>query len=154
MLEIDTLGGLAIRRDGHPISTLAPRKAEALLIYLACTGRAHAREVLAELLWDERSQEQALTNLRKAIAGLRRELAPYLAITRRTVGLTNAGTYRLDVTELEAGLRPGSKELAQIGRLSVLQAEHLERTLALYRGDFLAGFYIRECLKITHKYKE
>src|SRR5258708_9068049 len=84
-LEIQTLGGLAIRRDNQPMPTLAPRKAEALLVYLACTGRAQPREALAELLWNERSQEQALTNLRKAIVTLRRELAPYLAISRQAV---------------------------------------------------------------------
>jgi DNA-binding SARP family transcriptional activator len=36
MLEISTLGGLSIRHDGEPVTGLASRKVEALLVYLAC----------------------------------------------------------------------------------------------------------------------
>jgi DNA-binding SARP family transcriptional activator len=145
MLEIATLGGLTIRRDGQNVTTLASRKAEALLLYLACTGRAHAREVLAELLWDERSQEQALTNLRKAIAVLRRELAPYLHITRQAIGLNASASVQVDIAQLENGLRILSKYRGQADGLSASAADQLEHALALYRGDFLVGFYIREC---------
>jgi DNA-binding SARP family transcriptional activator len=58
-LEIYTLGGLRLLWDDEPIPDLGSRKAEALLVYLACTGRAQSREVLADLLWDDRSQSQA-----------------------------------------------------------------------------------------------
>src|SRR5438034_186110 len=58
-LEIVTLGGLAIRRNGRLLTGFVSRKAEALLVYLACTGREHARESLADLLWDEPSGSQS-----------------------------------------------------------------------------------------------
>ena len=64
LLNIRLLGGVSLALDDLPITDLPSRKAEALLVYLACRQRPVAREVLAELLWDERGQEQGLANLR------------------------------------------------------------------------------------------
>ena len=71
-LRIETLGGLSIWLD-HRVSAanddkaqrlhFDARSAEALLVYLACQGRALARDTLAEFFWPDRSQEQARTNL-------------------------------------------------------------------------------------------
>ena len=49
MLEIVTFGGLQIRQGARPIVDLGARKAEALLVYLACSRRAQPRELLADL---------------------------------------------------------------------------------------------------------
>jgi DNA-binding SARP family transcriptional activator len=62
-MRIHTLGGLTFECNGQPVTGFVSRKVEALLVYLARTQRAHAREVLAELLWPERSQSQSLTAL-------------------------------------------------------------------------------------------
>src|SRR5262245_38425383 len=97
VLEIVTLGGLVLRHNGKLVTTFASRKAEALLVYVAYTGRAQSREALAELLWDERSQTQSLTNLRTVLASLRQQLAPYLAADRQSIGMNPDSTYRLDV---------------------------------------------------------
>ena len=67
MLRIDTLGGLSITRDGEAVTQLATRKVAALLVYLASTERPCAREILAELMWEERTPERALGNLRVAL---------------------------------------------------------------------------------------
>jgi len=48
-LEVRTLGGLAIFRDGTAIANFDQRKVPALLVYLACAERPQSREVLAEL---------------------------------------------------------------------------------------------------------
>jgi len=129
VLQIRTLGGLAIRHDGEPVTGLASRKVEALLIYLACTGRAHPREVLAEVFWEERSQSQAMANLRVALPRLRAQLAPYVTITRESVALDPGAHVWLDVAELEKRLNAGQ----------------IEEAVGLYQGDFLAGFYVRGC---------
>jgi DNA-binding SARP family transcriptional activator len=63
-LEIFTLGGVRILRGGEPVEGLSNRKAEAILIYLASTRQAQSREVLADWLWDERTQSQALVRER------------------------------------------------------------------------------------------
>jgi predicted ATPase/DNA-binding SARP family transcriptional activator len=134
-LQIDTLGGLTIQLGkipGAPSAEAAQplhfdaRTAEALLVYLACHARPLAREMLAELLWPERSQEQALANLRSCIHRLRLQLAPYLATTRQTVAFAPGASIQVDACELEAHLSAG----------------HLVEAVALYRGDFLHGFHL------------
>src|SRR5258708_15633870 len=100
LLDIIALGGLTIRHNGKKVTGFVSRKTEALLVYLACTGREHPREVLADLLWDDRSQEQAMKNLRTVISSLRQHLEPYIDDSRTTANLS--GPYRLDVADLES----------------------------------------------------
>jgi DNA-binding SARP family transcriptional activator len=80
LLEIFTFGGFQLRCGGKPVSGLASRKAEALLVYLTVTGTPQPREVLADLFWEERPQAQALSNLRTVLSRLRKQLGVYLAI--------------------------------------------------------------------------
>ena len=63
-LVLHTLGGFTLMLDGQPVADLVSRKAAALLVYLACTRQPQPRDVLADLLWDDATQEQALGNLR------------------------------------------------------------------------------------------
>jgi DNA-binding SARP family transcriptional activator/tetratricopeptide (TPR) repeat protein len=135
MLRLTTFGNLAIELDGRPLSGLASRKAEALLVYLACDPRTHPREVLADLLWDDRSQKQALANLRVVLSSLRKELGDYVDITRDTAGVRPEVAIWLDVAQLEATLQQ---------RLSAASVPEYEAAVALYRGEFLAGFFLQE----------
>jgi DNA-binding SARP family transcriptional activator len=104
-LKITTFGGLKLLLDDRPVVGLTSHKAEALLVYLACNPRAYAREVLAELLWDERSQSQALGNLRVALTSLRKQLMAYVTISRERVSLNPDADIWLDVSELEAAIQ-------------------------------------------------
>ena len=76
LLKVYTLGGVKILLDEQTVTDLANRKAEALLVYLAATPRPQARELLADLLWDERTQSQAQSNLRTVLTVLRKRFAP------------------------------------------------------------------------------
>src|SRR4051794_1893631 len=101
MLSIRTFGGLAIwlGEMAHPANHMSKsgaavrsvkfetRTVDALLVYLACQGRPLGRDFLAELLWPERTQKQARSNLSVAIHRLRRQLDPYLLITRQSLAL-------------------------------------------------------------------
>lgn len=127
-LRINTLGSLSISLDGEPVTGLASRKVEAILVYLACTGRVHPREVLGEFFWEERTQERAMGNLRVALASLRKELGEYVEITRDTAAINPEADIWLDVHELESKLDGG------------LVANAVE----LYQGPFLEGFFLRE----------
>ena len=114
------------------------RKVEALLVYLAYTGRPHPREQLAEFLWDDRPQAQSLTNLRATLSRLNEQLAPFLLSTRKTVALRSGAQVWVDAVELRIALEANRLPLSNSS------ARRLERVLALYQGDFLAGFYISE----------
>src|SRR5258708_11327141 len=148
LLDIIALGGLTIRGNGKQVTGFVSRKAEALLVYLACTAREHPREVLADLLWDDRPQKQAMSNLRTVIASLRQRLEPYIDASRTTVGL--AGAYRLDVAVLEMGLISASNAWRRDGNLDQSAALRLAETLTLYRGDFLEGFSIYDGRGVEH----
>jgi pimeloyl-ACP methyl ester carboxylesterase len=51
-LQIDLLGGLAIRRSGATVPLPASRKARALLAFLILTDKPQHRERLCDLFWD------------------------------------------------------------------------------------------------------
>lgn len=144
MLEIRTFGSLSILLDGAPLAGLASRKATALLLYLAYTRAAHAREVLAELFWEEQGQEQALGNLRVALASLKAQLAPYLEITRQSLAWNpNSPTY-FDAVELNCVAGAAARARDQGRPLRDDEQLGLDAVLADYRGDFLRGFYLKD----------
>jgi predicted ATPase/DNA-binding SARP family transcriptional activator len=127
-LEISTLGRLEILRNGVKVRDFPTRKVEALLVYLACTGRAHSREQLAEFLWDDRA----------TLSRLNEQLAPFLLSTRKTVAIRQEEQVWVDAVELQTALKANKLPLSNSS------ANRLERFLTLYKGDFLAGFYINE----------
>ena len=128
MLEIRTFGGLQLTTGGQTVTGLASRKAEALLVYLAVTGRPHSREILANLFWDERSQTQSLANLRTVLSSLRQNIGDYLEISRDYAGINPDAEIWLDLQEFEQ----------QIG------SARLEKAISIYKGDFLEGFMVRD----------
>jgi DNA-binding SARP family transcriptional activator len=140
-LEIFTLGGVRIMRGGEPVLGLSNRKAEAILIYLASTRRPQPREVLADLLWDERTQSQALAYLRVALSALRKALEGSLVIGRETVALNLAEPVWMDSVQLEDCL----KVVHQQGKVTAETAPQVAGALELYQGDFLEGFSVSDC---------
>lgn len=130
-LHIELLGGMTIRHNGKLVTGFESRKAEALLAYLACRQRPFPRPALAALLWDESTPKQALANLRKLLSQLRKQLADYLLITRRTVAFNTDSNYRLDVEIFRE-------------KIATAEPQQLETAMALYQGDFLDGFYLRD----------
>jgi WD40 repeat protein/DNA-binding SARP family transcriptional activator len=139
VLEIRALGGLVIERHGQPVTGFSTRKSEALLVYLAFTRRSYSREVLAEFFWPDRTQTQSLSNLRRMLADVRRQVEPYVGTSRDSVEIRSCW---LDVTEFEAHLAAAEQRGATGGAVSYAAADELKAALALYRGDFLEGFTV------------
>jgi DNA-binding SARP family transcriptional activator len=136
-LELSLLGGFTARVAAGPALRLPTKKAEALLAYLALpAGQAHARDKLASLLWSEASDEQARGSLRRTLADIRKVLAeaggPSLAIDGRTVAL-DPGSLEVDAATVERLVADGTPAA-------------LERVVALYQGDLLAGHAVDETL--------
>jgi predicted ATPase/DNA-binding SARP family transcriptional activator/Flp pilus assembly protein TadD len=132
-LEMKFLGDLSIRQDGVPLAALKSKKGQALLCYLAVTGRTYKRPTLASLFWPEVPDINALLNLRKTLHLLNQYLSPFFVISRHTIALNQAATTWLDVAEFEA--RTSGQP----------DAEQLHAAAALYRGDFLRDFYLPDC---------
>ncbi len=150
-LEIQLFGPVSIALDGVPVTGLRSRKAEALLVYLACQKRPYSREALADLLWDDRPQDQALANLRSLLSGLNKQLGAFLTVTRHTVSFNLEADYWLDADAFARLLGAGDWGLGTreqglgIRESSISNLQALEEAAALYRGDFLEGFYLRDC---------
>jgi DNA-binding SARP family transcriptional activator/predicted ATPase len=132
-LEIRLFGGLRIALDGVPLTDFMSQKVPALLAYLALNPGPQRRDDLAALLWGELPDADARNNLRQAIANLRRALDAHLLITRETVELRPDACF-LDVAAFESELRQPAAS----------QSQRLETATTRYRGDFLAGFFVRD----------
>ncbi len=90
-LTIELLGGLTVKLHGRPLTTFKSRKAEALLVYLACGARPYPREELAAFFWDSSDPAQAQANLRKTLSDLRQHLDEFFFIDRHAIGLNLTG---------------------------------------------------------------
>lgn len=131
-LAINLLGAPEVLLDGASVR-FDTRKAMALLAYLACTGRAHTRDALATLLWPEYAD--ARNALRRTLSTLHNTLgAGWLTIERDHVALVPQPALALDVAHFLAGTEPST------------DADQLAASLERYRGDFLAGFTLRDSL--------
>lgn len=143
-LRITTLGELTIELDGESVSGLASRKAEALLVYLAITGKTHAREALATMLWDDRPLGRSLGNLSVLINSLKQDLAPFLVIDRASLGISVGGGLWVDVDEINRLKLPLESGGGRTATADESDLEAVEQALGLYRGAFLLGFHLRQ----------
>jgi DNA-binding SARP family transcriptional activator len=133
-LHLILLGAFQATLDGQPVVGFESNKVRALLAYLAMeANRPHPRATLAGLLWPERSDCDALANLRYALSNLRQAIGdrstdpPFLLITHDTLQLNPHSDHHLDVAAFEALIGQGDP--------SALQA-----AVSLCQGDFLEGF--------------
>ena len=117
-LEIRTFGGLTIKQGERVVESGLPQKAKALLVYLSITDQAHPRPVLADLLWDQGSEQQLMNNMRVLLSNLRRELGPYVTITRESVAFDRTAPHWLDTAELAQELSKNLSRHDGAGRLS------------------------------------
>jgi DNA-binding SARP family transcriptional activator/chorismate mutase len=109
------------------------RKALALLAVLAVSEVEQRREVLVTLLYPESDDQSGRAAFRRTLSTLNHALgAGVLAARRDAVGLDPAAGLRVDVLEFKSLLagQPGDAAL--------------EQAAVLYRGDFMAGFSLRD----------
>ncbi len=127
MFRLRTFGGLTLERDGAPYSgTATQRRRLALLALLAAAEGAVSRDRLMAFLWPEADPDRARHSLDDALSALRRELRSdslFLGVASLRL---NAECMESDVAEQAAAIRLGDDE----------------RTVALYAGPFLDGFFV------------
>lgn len=136
-LKIFTFGGLRFEQDGKASKKAGSRKVQAMLVYLALTQRAVPRELLAELLWDNLSQQRAMSNLRRELTGLRQTYGAFVTIDRERVVLNRDTPLWIDAQQLQNGLTAAAT-------LTSESAKQLEEAIVLYQGELLAGFQVRD----------
>ncbi|MCB0061127.1 MAG: AAA family ATPase, partial [Caldilineaceae bacterium] len=106
-----------------------------MLYYLAVTGRPHTRPTLAGLLWGDQPEAAARTSLSKCLSNLHDLVGDAVLIERQTIAFNRNQPYDLDSEGFLAGIaQPPTPETIR----------SWQAALALYRGDFLEGFYVRD----------
>jgi DNA-binding SARP family transcriptional activator len=125
-LKITLLGAPRIERGGREV-TFDTRKAVAILAFLALEGGRQPRERLATMLWTEADDERARGALRRTLSAIRTSaIGEGLEADTSAARLDDA--VEIDVRRFRA-LRSAGKH---------------EEAVALYGGDLLAGFSLRD----------
>jgi predicted ATPase/DNA-binding SARP family transcriptional activator len=138
-LSLSVLGPFAAYLDERPLTQFRTKSVQALLVYLACQPEVHSREQLMTLLWPDIPQQSAQGSLRQSLYLLRQaipelparngnDVVPLLLADRQTVQMNPNGRYDLDLHIFNEKLKGDESGWAE--------------ALALYRGDFLADFYL------------
>ena len=148
-LSLALFGSLQITLDGEPITARLWAKPQALLACLAVEADVpHRREHLAGVLWPEQSDDAARTSLRQALRQLhqviRDDLAHFLDVTPQTIQFNSSSDCQLDVTEFAVLIRACDQHAHRQRETCRACVERLQRAAALYRGDLLAGFFLKD----------
>jgi predicted ATPase/DNA-binding SARP family transcriptional activator len=130
-LQLLLLGALDLRTDDQPLPKPPALKSQSLLAYLAThRQQPQSRERLADLFWGDQPERKARSSLSTALWHIRRcfpDQEPVLS-DPHSVQFDPACDLWLDVEAFESYV---TRE----------DTASLEAGLALYRGDFMEGFY-------------
>src|SRR2546430_7137868 len=131
MIELRMLGTLDLKgTDGPAVpSILAQPKRLALLAYLAVPAAGARRDSVVALFWPELDTAHARGALRQSLRFLRRELGD---------GILNGHG------DEEVGFEPATLWFDALAFQQACDAGEPARALQLYRGDFLAGFFVND----------
>lgn len=131
-LAIRLLGPPRVERDGERVA-FDTRKAVALLAHLALSQRPRAREVLCGLLWPAHDLDRARGALRRTLSTLRKGIGDdQIDTAGDAIALTREPRFELDVDHFRALAVEGAG------------LESLSDAVALFSGDFLEGFSLRD----------
>ena len=129
--HLSLFGGFTIAGDAAAMT----RKARAMVAYLALqSGQSQSRDKLAALLWGNNGEPQARVNLRQALSTI-----------RRAMPTSNGGRLLSEGDTITLKLEDLDVDVARFEELAAGPTpDWHEQAIALYRGDLLDGFTIRE----------
>lgn len=162
--RIRLLGPIQVEKEGRQLQEFESRKALALLGYLSQQDQPVLRNQLAGLFWGDKPEARGRRNLSRELSQLSAQLPDCFQADYYTIQFNLPAGYWLDTiifTQLvrESLIRPepraesgrdieASKSLAalfpQYGEAE-FQPEKLAEAVGLYRGDFMAGYYLDDC---------
>ena len=139
------LGPPALEFDGRPLR-LEMRKTLALLAYLSLSPQNPTRETLASMFWPEHDQQHALASLRRSLYSLAKSLPPgLLEADREKIGLRREDWLQVDVEEFREQLAFAKEHTHPPNQVCPDCLSSLEKAAAIYKGDFLEGFNLKDC---------
>ena len=147
-LSIALFGPPQIKRGNEQVN-IQRRKDLALLIYLVVTLQPHRRDTLATLLWEDQSQAEARSNLRKSLSRLKSILGENVLLTSQDQVRVNPNCpIDVDITQFNLRVQQLHKHRHSYnGTESALCHDcqkALEEAAKIYQADFLAGFSVSD----------
>lgn len=144
-LEIRLLGGFDVRCGDAAVRRFESQKARGLLAYLAMhREQTLRRDHISTLLWSERGERAARRNLRQVLYSLRTAFAEaglsgdLLLGDGQEIQLHTDLEVWVDVADFEHAVQRGMDGAEP-------DSQQLGRAARLYAGDFLSGFFVRDC---------
>lgn len=127
-IQLELLGGVALRGVADGDALLAQTKRVALLAYLSLARPRgfHRRDVIAALFWPEHDAAHARAALRKAVHALRQVLGEDVILGRG---------------DEELALNPERVWVDACAFQDAAAADSLARALEIYRGALMPGFF-------------
>ncbi|MGB3715042.1 MAG: protein kinase [Candidatus Promineifilaceae bacterium] len=157
-LKLSFFGPIQNSLEGLPLEGFRTNKVQALLIYVVTEPKAHSRESLMALLWPGMPGRSARHNLRQILYHLRNAIpelpalgspenaspVPLLLANRQTIQINPVADVESDVRLFQSLLE--EIEVHQHLDLLICTAcrRRMEQLIELYRGDFLADFYLED----------
>ena len=135
-LSISLLGSFQATLNEEPLTQFRTKSVQAILIYLVCAAkRPSSREQLMDLLWPGMPLKSAQANLRQTVYRLRQTIPEVTGKNGEPVSflVTNRQTIQIN---------PEADYLADVHEFAALIATAPEKAIKLYRGDFLADFFL------------
>ena len=144
-IQLHWLGPPAIILNDRPLN-LEMRKTLALLAYLSLSPQYPTRDTLAGLFWPEFDQQHALANLRRNLSSLAKQLPRgLLEANRETIGIRREDWLAIDVDAFQKSISISREHSHPYGSACPECIAQLEKSVAIYQGDFLQGFNLRDC---------
>ena len=150
-LELFLLGPPRLERDGEQLQ-FDTRKIMALVAYLAVSGLESegartSRESLLALLWPDLEPTRARAVLRRNLSLLRSALeGEWLVVDRQMIGTDPDADFWLDADQFARLVRAWDTHDHPPGQICPECLEAQAKAAALYQGDFLEGFSLRDSL--------
>lgn len=142
-LRISVLGSPRVEVDGVPVH-VDTRKATALLIYLAVSGRTQSRDRLTGLLWPDYDTERARAALRRTLSTLRKALGGgWVSADRLGISLDPTGV-RLDLADFQTLVGRADSHQHVEGETCSSCVQDLATAVGMVGGGFLQGFSLRD----------
>jgi predicted ATPase/DNA-binding SARP family transcriptional activator len=153
-LSLSFLGPWQVTLDGEAVTSFKYDKVRALLAYLAVEAdRPHRREALMAMLWPELPEAAARNNLRQTLLNLREAIgdrpgsgrpdrSPYLLTSRASLQFNPDSDTWLDLVAFTDRLATCSRHVHRHPDSCKTCARWLEQAAELYRGPFLADFFL------------
>jgi DNA-binding SARP family transcriptional activator/outer membrane protein assembly factor BamB len=140
---VQLMGGLSVHCGEKLWTRFRTQKAAALLAYLAYySGKAHSREHLINLLWEDVPTETGRSRLNVTLYALRNQFKTLaetdtdLFLTDRTSVRLNTNCLRVDVAEFEEHLAEAARHSDAVRCLF-----HLKEACRFYQGVLLPDLY-------------